>query len=131
VDPRFISAVDTLVLARNDIDALEVSRGVGRHTGQAAVIGLGAGAFLGAVAGFAMYEECVPRQFLDCLLAPESATGQAMLTGAVLGLIGAGVGAFVGAQRENWERLGLAHAAGVSVQPMRHGGIGLGLKVRF
>ena len=131
VNYRQIYGTDTLALPVAAIDRLEVSRHSGHRTGRGALIGLGAGAATGFVIGVLTYRPCHPTGFLDCLMAPESAGEQGIMGAAVLGVLGAGVGALVGSmiRVDKWEETPL-HAA-MSVRALPKNRLGLLLTAAF
>ena len=129
VDPRHPAFTDTVALSRAGIDRLDVSRSRTRGTGKGAWIGFVSGGVVGAIVGAATYKEkeCGPpnTEWVLCFWYPSSRGVNAMGGGLALGLIGAGLGALIGSasHRDHWE--------GVAVQPLQHGGVGLGLGIRF
>jgi hypothetical protein len=122
--------LDTVALSRTGIDRLDVSRSRTRGTGKGALIGFVSGLVVGAIAGAATYkgEECGPPNpgiGVICVSSGSSRGEDAMAGGFALGLTGAGLGALIGSasHRDHWE--------GVAVKPLQHGGVGLGLGIRF
>ncbi len=102
----------TLALSLAALDRVDVSRGTRHRTQRGALIGLGVGAAVGLVVGFATYEECNPipeRPLSDlvCFMAPTSAAEQGVLGAATVGFIGAGIGAIVGSviRWDKWEQI--------------------------
>ena len=93
----------TRTVAVRDITAIEVSTGKRRHTLRGAMIGLAAGAGVGAVIGYATYEECEGW----CMFAPSSPSGSAALNATAGGLIGLVTGTAIGflTRTEKWQRL--------------------------
>ncbi len=110
---------------RSDLAQTWVSVGHTHHALQGAGIGLLAGSVLGGVIGAATYQPC---EFLECLIAPRSRTGAAVLGGALGALPGLVIGAIVGAAnaRQDWQPVDLPTT--VSVVPGRRA---LGLTVRL
>ncbi len=123
---------DTLSVPVSLVTRLDVSRGRKTNTGEGAVIGLLVGGVVGAVIGYASYEECKPQgKFFSCIadLGPEYAA----LGGAVvIGLVGGVVGALIGAssRTDRWRAVPLNQLR-VSLGPQRDGRYGLGASVRF
>jgi hypothetical protein len=120
-----------LALPPDSVTKLDVSRGRKTNTGTGAGIGLLVGGVVGAVIGYASYEECVPRGFsFSCIgVDPEL---YALGGGIIGGLVGGGVGALIGAsiRTDRWQEVPLDHVR-VSVGPQRDGRFGLGASVRF
>ena len=107
----------TQSVAVRDITAIEVSTGKRRNTLRGAMMGLGAGVGVGAVLGYATYEECEGW----CILAPSSPGGSAALGATAGGLIGIVAGTAIGfmTQTEKWQRL--QSNPRISVNPMSQG----------
>jgi len=126
------AAHDTLALALGNLDRLEIGQYTGRRTYLGARIGLAVGATIGFVVGVATYKECVPQQLYDCLLAVPNAAAQGVVGSIVVGLVGAGVGGFIGTltRAEQWDEITTRHTQ-VSVRSLPMGGVGLGLAVHF
>ncbi len=109
---------DTLAVPVDFVTRLDVRWGRKTNTGKGAGIGLLLGGVVGAVIGYASYEECVPQGWFSCIgpdFGPE-----------VGGLGGLVVGAIIGGSPEVrvvWLR--------VSLGLQRNGWFGLGASVRF
>ncbi len=101
---------DTLTLARNTIDRLEVSGGSKRQTGHGAMLGLGLGAGVGFVVGIASAKECPE---LQCMFEPAQTAMGGLIEGAILG---AAVGALVGTMfhTDKWVTV-TPHGAGLAI----------------
>jgi hypothetical protein len=93
---------DTLAVATASLSRFEMSKGRHRQTGKGAWIGAAVGSVVGAMLGAATYEECN-----DCLTPDPGVGGSALIGGAFLGLLGAGIGAITGSQitAERWAPL--------------------------
>ncbi len=109
---------DTLSVPVDFVTRLDVRWGRKTNTGKGAGIRFLLGGVVGAVIGYASYEECVPQGWFSCIgpdFGPE-----------VGGLGGLVVGAIIGGSPEvRLDRLR------VSVGPQRDGGFGLGASARF
>ena len=117
---------DTLSVRVNLVTRLDVSRGRKTNTGKGAGIGVLLGGVVGALIGYASYEECV-HCFFD--LRPETLAA----AGAVIGgLGGLAAGALIGSaiETDRWMEMPLASMR-VSVAPQRDGRFGFGASVRF
>ncbi len=115
---------DTLSVPVTLVTRLDVSRGRKMNTGKGAVIGLLVGGVVGAVIGYANYEE---GGFGD--LGP----GVNVAAGGVIGGLGGLVtGAFIGLaiQTDRWREVPLDQLR-VSFGPQRDGRFGFGASVRF
>ncbi len=120
---------DTLSLPVNPWTRLDVSRGRKTNTGEGALIGLLVGGVMGAVIGYASYEECVGGR--DCL--GDLGLGVNVAAGGVIGVLGGLVaGAFIGlaVETDRWREVPLDRVR-VSLGPQRDGRYGLGASVRF
>lgn len=113
------------------ITALDISTGTGTQAAKGAVMGLAIGAVTGAVIGAVRYKECIPQEFLDCLLASDSRASEAIAGGAVLGGVGLVIGVVAGAlnRTDRWESVDLP--VQFAVIPMRSGGLGVALRRSF
>jgi hypothetical protein len=113
------------------ITALDVRTGTRRQAVKGAAVGLAIGAVTGAVIGALTYKECVPREFLDCLLASGSRGQEAMVGGAVFGALGLITGAVVGALNttDRWAAVDLP--VRFAVTPTSTGGVGIVLTRSF
>jgi len=118
-------------VALSDVTALEVSAGKHRRFLRSAALGLGIGAIVGAVVGAATYEECVPTEFLDCLLADESRGQSAATGGVVLGVVGLLTGAVVGAVRRTDRWVSVDMPVRASIKPTASGGMSLTITRAF
>jgi len=106
-------------IAMRNVTSLDVSAGTRNRVVRNGLIGLGAGALIGGVAGAATYEECSDQIFC---IAPLD-RGQSTLAGAaVFGAAGLVVGAVIGVfdKTDRWERRELPLA--VSISPTMAGG---------
>jgi hypothetical protein len=114
---------------------VQSSRGRKSQAWRGALIGLLAGGTFGAFVGAATYEECVQRPgwegLFDCYMYPESASQAAAMGGLTLGLLGAGIGALIGAstKTDRWQDISLDRVR-MSVVP-RRGRFTLGLSMAF
>jgi hypothetical protein len=113
------------------ITTFKRSRGLKSNAGQGALIGSIVGGAFGALFAAATYRECVGEGW-DCLMHPESAGQAAVYGGTILGLLGAGIGALIGANEktERWEEVPLDQVR-VSIVPHRDGRFAFGLSVSF
>lgn len=118
-------------VALSDVTALEVSTGKHRRFLRSAGLGLGIGAIIGAAVGAASYEECVPTEFLDCLLAPESRGQSVAMGGVVLGGVGLLTGAVVGALRRTDRWVSVDMPLRASIKPTASGGMSLTISRAF
>ncbi len=129
-----LSNGNTLALPLDAVTRLDVSRGRKTNTGKGAEIGFLLGGVVGAVIGYASYEECVPQgpRSWSCI-GPNFGSEGAALGGALLGGLGGGVvGALIGAssKTDRWQEVPLDRVR-VSLGPQRDGRFGLGASVRF
>jgi hypothetical protein len=111
--PADDTAHEPLPLAQ--ITRLDLSTGTYSRKGMFAGIGFLMGAGVGAVAGAASYPKptCDTRlqTCFNNLVGPRSRKGSAILGGALVGLLGAAVGAFVGAQpSDTWAPVALPYS---------------------
>jgi hypothetical protein len=118
-------------VALSDVTALDVSAGKRRRFLRSAGLGLGIGAIVGAVVGAATHDECVPTEFLDCLLSPESRAESAVMGGVVLGAVGLLTGAVVGAVRRTDRWVAVDMPVRVSIKPTASGGVSLTISRAF
>ena len=126
---------DTLALSLDELDRLEVSRKSGRRTGRGALIGVGVGSVAGLALGLATWKECHPEPNgfftgLDCMYHPGSAIEQGFMGAAVLGIVGAGIGAIAGSMThgDKWEEVPRAL---MLMQRLPEGRLGVGLAISF
>jgi hypothetical protein len=105
---------DTLAVATASLARFETSKGRYRQTGRGAWIGAAVGTVVGAVLGFATYEERGDR---GSLVPDPGPGGSALMGGAFLGLLGAGIGALTGSQitAERWVPLPQPWAGGAQL----------------
>lgn len=127
----FGSSDNSRSVALSDVTALEVSAGKHRRFLRAAGLGLGIGAIIGAAIGAGTYEECVPTEFLGCLLAPESRAQSAAMGGVVLGGVGLLTGAVVGALRRTDRWVSADMPLRASIKPTASGGMSLTISRAF
>jgi hypothetical protein len=108
----------TRSLALREISSVDVSVGQRRRTARGALIGLGTGVLVGAVAGYATFEPCEG----FCMFEPTSAGGNAAWVGLGGGLLGLVAGTTIGfvMKSEKWQRVHTRTTVGVS--PARGGG---------
>ena len=108
----------TRSLALSEISAVDVSVGHRRETARGAMIGLGTGIALGAIAGYASYEPCEG----FCILGPETRGQSAAWGGIAGGVLGLVAGTTIGflTRSEKWQRVHTRTTVGVS--PARGGG---------
>ena len=118
-------------VALSDVTALEVSAGKHRRFLRSAGLGLGIGAIIGAVVGAATYQECVPTEFLGCLVAPESRAQSAAMGGVALGGVGLLTGAVVGALRRTDRWVSVDMPLRASIKPTASGGMSLTISRAF
>jgi hypothetical protein len=102
---RWADLVDTAALPLGKIASLEVSTGrhrsVAKGAGMGTLIGVGAGAILGALT----YSPC---DGLNCIVSPGSRGEATLYGGAAGGMLGLVVGSLVGLKsHEDWERVSL------------------------
>ncbi len=119
----------TLALPLDSVTKLDVSRGRKTNTGEGAVIGLLVGGVVGAVIGYASYEECVGGWACFGDLGP----GVNVAAGGVIGGLGGLVaGAFIGLaiETDRWQEVPLDRLR-VSLGPQRDGRFGFGASVKF
>lgn len=104
VNYRQVFRTDTIVLPLTAIDQLELRTHSGHRTGRGAAWGLGIGAATGFVVGVATYEPCEPNSF--CFKA-SSSTENGFQGALIFGLVGAGLGAFIGStvRSDKWEAI--------------------------
>ena len=115
VQYRQVWADDTITIARNAIDRLEVS-GPGNHqTKRGAIVGGAIGAGVGLFIGLASYKECQPKDSLQCVFDP-GPTGSGFLGAVAGGAIGAVTGALLGSmgRANKWVTV-TPHGAGLSI----------------
>jgi hypothetical protein len=131
---RQVRATDTLALALQAVDRLEVSRHSGRRTGRGTLLGLGIGSGTGLVVGMATWKECHPEPNglltgLDCMMHPGSPMEQGLLGAVVFGFFGAGIGAIAGSMThgDTWEEVPSRSALWLQPLPDRRLGVGLAL----
>jgi hypothetical protein len=107
----------TRSLALSEISALDVSVGHRRQTARGAIIGLGTGIALGAIAGYATYEPCEG----FCILGPQTQGQGAAWGGIAGGVLGLVAGTTIGflTKSEKWQRVHTRTTVGVS--PVRGG----------
>ncbi len=118
-----------LALPPDSVTKLDVSRGRKTNTGTGAGIGLLVGGVVGAVIGYASYEECVGGWACFGDLGP----GVNVVAGGVIGGLGGLVtGAFIGLaiQTDRWREVPLDRVR-VSLGPQRDGRFGVGMSARF
>jgi hypothetical protein len=99
---------------------------------QGLLIGVVAGAGLGAAIGAVAIEPCKPQGFLDCLYEPTT-TGQAAQMGAIVGaFIGAVSGAIIGVANgsDTWATVPGPSGARLTMAPARSG-LSAGLRFEF
>ena len=127
---RWPENTNAVALPYAGISRLDVSTGRHRKVLKGAAIGtLSAGA-VGAILGAATYQPCESSGF-DCLLAPTSASGSAVVGGVLGGTLGLIVGTLVGLpKRDDWHQVSLdASRVAVAVTPRgRNTNVGLSLK---
>jgi hypothetical protein len=122
-----LSNGNTLALPLDAVTRLDVSRGRKTNTGKGAEIGFLLGGVVGAVIGYASYEECEGVCFGDF------GSGFAAFVGGLVGGLGGGaVGALIGSstKTDRWREVPLDRVR-VSLGPQRDGRLGLGASVRF
>jgi hypothetical protein len=116
------------------VKRLQESRGQKGNTRKGAFIGLVVGGALCAAVGAATYQECVdePGGRWDCFMVPQSTGEQAALGGLAGVIIGAGIGALIGAssKTDRWEEVPLDRLR-VSFAPQRDGRFTLGFTFAF
>ena len=122
---RWADVADTAALPLTLIDRLEVSAGRHRSVGKGAamgtLIGVGAGAILGAVT----YSPC---EGLNCIATPDSRGQATLYGGAGGGVLGLLIGSLVGLKsHEEWQRVSL----GSRLVSSRGAGTGLGITLAF
>jgi hypothetical protein len=118
-----------LALPPDSVTKLDVSRGRKTNTGTGAGIGLLVGGIVGAVIGYASYEECVGGWACLGDLGP----GFNVVAGGVIGGLGGLVtGAFIGLaiETDRWQEVPLDRLR-VNFGPQRDGRLGLGASVKF
>ncbi len=125
---------NALALPLDSVTKLEVSQARKTNTGKGAGIGFLLGGLVGAVMGYASYEECVPQgpRSWSCI-GPNFGSKYAALGGALLGgLGGLVVGALIGSavKTDRWREVPLDPVR-VSLGPQRDGRFGFGASVRF
>ncbi len=117
---------NVLALPLDSVTKLEVSWGRKTNTGKGAGIGFLLGGLVGAIIGYASYEEC------SCLgggVGPETLA----LVGAVIGGFGGlATGVLIGSaiETDRWQEVPLDRLR-VSLGPQRDGRFGFGASVRF
>ena len=116
----------------NSVTRLQQSRGRKSNTRKGALIGSLVGGAFGAAAAAATYKECVSESWMDCFMQPESAGQAAAWGGLITGLLGAGVGALIGASEktDRWEEVPVDRLR-VSFAPQPDGRFAFGLSVAF
>ncbi len=122
-----LSNGNTLALPLDAVTRLDVSRGRKTNTGKGAEIGFLLGGVVGAVIGYASYEECEGVCFGDF------GSGFAAFVGGLVGGLGGGaVGALIGSstKTDRWREVPLDRVR-VSLGPQPDGRLGLGASVRF
>jgi hypothetical protein len=109
----------TRSLSLSEISAVDVSDGQRRNMLRGAMIGLAAGAGVGAIVGYATYEPCEG----FCIFGPSSPEGAAGWGGAAGGVMGLLVGTTIGffVQSEKWRRVQTNTA--VRIGAARGGGV--------
>jgi len=124
---------DSLLLLVPQIVRLEISRGRRTHRTRGALIGLAAGASLGAFAGYLSGDD-PPRTagFLSGDLGgPSTAAEKAVVTGVAFGLVGSLVGVIVGWRRtDDWADVPLDRVT-LSIAPGPSEGVGLSVAAQF
>ncbi len=128
----FQSNGDTLSVPVDLVTRLDVRRGRKTNTGKGAGIGFLLGGVVGAVIGYASYEECVPQGWFSCI-GPNFGPGLVALVGGLVGGLGGGsVGAVIGTaiETDRWQEVPLDRLR-VSLGPQRDGRLGLGASARF
>jgi len=127
----FVAKGSRQAIALTDVTRIEISAGRRKQLLKHMGIGLAAGAVTGGVIGAVTYEECVPEGFLDCLLASDNRGEEAVLGGAMLGVVGLVAGTVAGLIRrpERWESVELPLA--VAIGSSRRGGVSLGFSRAF
>lgn len=110
----------------SSLTALDVGRGSQRNTGTGAFIGGTVGLVGGTLLGLATWQPCEGW----CVMHSSRGT-TALLSGGIVGFVGAGVGAIVGTASvtERWEPHSLA--PNLSMKPAADGGVRLGMEWRF
>jgi hypothetical protein len=123
------SMTNRVAVARADVSNVWVSNGRKRQTWRGIAIGLGVGAGVGAIIAGVTYEPCVPEDFMDCFLTPESAGQAALLGGALGGVFGTVLGGVAGfvTRRHVWEPVGVPTTVGIA--PYRHGNVAVTLRL--
>jgi hypothetical protein len=106
-------------LALSEIRAVDVSAGQRRNTLRGAMIGLAAGAGVGAIVSYATYQPCEGFCFLEPS-SPEEAAGWGGAAGGVIGLLaGTTIGFFM--KSEKWRRVQTNTVIGIA--PAGRGGV--------
>jgi hypothetical protein len=125
------SGANRVAVARANVTNVWVSIGRKRRTWQGIGIGLGVGAGVGALIAGLTYQPCVPEEFMDCYLTPESAGQAALLGGAAGGVFGIVLGGVAGfaTRRHVWEPVGVPTTVGIA--PFRQGGLAVTLRFRM
>ncbi len=121
---------DQLTIPREVVTRLEVSRGRKSNVGKGAAFGFLGGAGLGALLGAVVGASAQRGDF--CQRDSGCAGEYALIGGAAFGVLGAGIGAIVGAasKTDRWEEVPLDRLS-VGFAPQRDGRFALGLSVRF
>jgi hypothetical protein len=103
----------TRSLALSEISAVDVSVGHRRQTARGAMIGLGTGLALGAIAGYAAYEPCDG----FCILGPDTQGQSAAWGGIAGGVLGLVAGTTIGflTKSEKWQRVHTRNTGGLSL----------------
>ena len=121
---------DSIRMPLADVDTLEVSRGLRRHTWRGVGLGLLAGAGVGFVMGYRSYDAC--ESATDCI--PWGGRGISAAAGAiVIGAAGAVVGGVIGSllRTEAWKPVALGPQRVGLAFPSRGPRRGLGVAVAF
>jgi hypothetical protein len=120
---------DTGRVVLNDTLRLEMPIGVTHKVWQGAVAGIAIGTVAGAIIGAASYKPCDPQEWF-CL--DFGRGGTALLVGATVGALGAGVGALIGLGTSSpvWGMVDRAGPHALVTRP-RGGGIGIGVTLSF
>jgi hypothetical protein len=116
---------DTVAFPRDTVGRFEWSQGLHTRTGKSALLGLGIGAGAGLLVGIAAsVDSCTA-------LCYEVGPAEILGAAAILGGVGAGLGALIGSQSrgERWTPVAPPHA-GAAVRPMVRGR-NVGLALRF
>lgn len=116
-----------MVVPRPAIKKFEVSTRPSRK-GRAALIGFGVGALIGGVLGYSTAEDCSQEEFL-CIFPKEDRPGLTLGGAALVGALGAGLGALLG-PGERWQERPAAQLR-LTVAPTRGRGAAISLALRF